>query len=206
MIMRTTDFDFYLPDDLIAQFPAKERSASRLLRLDGKTGKLADEKFIDLPEFIAPGDLLVFNNTKVIKARLAGSKATGGQIEALIERVIDTQHALAHIKSSRSPKPGSKLLFADAFEAEVIERQDDLFLIKILSNRDLLDLLDQYGSLPLPPYIEHDADAHDDERYQTVYAEQPGAVAAPTAGLHFDEAMLERLKVHGVKSLTSRFM
>lgn len=196
--MRTTDFDFYLPDDLIAQFPAKERSASRLLRLDGKTGKLADEKFIDLPEFIAPGDLLVFNNTKVIKARLAGSKATGGQIEALIERMIDTQHALAHIKSSRSPKPGSKLLFADAFEAEVIERQDDLFLIKILSNRDLLDLLDQYGSLPLPPYIEHDADAHDDERYQTVYAEQPGAVAAPTAGLHFDEAMLERLKVHGV--------
>lgn len=196
--MRTTDFDFYLPDDLIAQFPAKERSASRLLRLDGKTGKLADEKFIDLPEFIAPGDLLVFNNTKVIKARLAGSKTTGGQIEALIERVIDTQHALAHIKSSRSPKPGSKLLFADAFEAEVIERQDDLFLIKILSNRDLLDLLDQYGSLPLPPYIEHDADSHDDERYQTVYAEQPGAVAAPTAGLHFDEAMLERLKAHGV--------
>jgi S-adenosylmethionine:tRNA ribosyltransferase-isomerase len=198
MIMRTTDFDFYLPDNLIAQFPAKERTASRLLRLDGKSGKLADEKFIDLPEFIAPGDLLVFNNTKVIKARLAGSKATGGQIEALIERVIDTQHALAHIKSSRSPKPGSKLLFADAFEAEVIERQDDLFLIKILSNRDLLDLLDQYGSLPLPPYIEHEADAHDDERYQTVYAEQPGAVAAPTAGLHFDEAMLERLKAHGV--------
>jgi S-adenosylmethionine:tRNA ribosyltransferase-isomerase len=198
MIMRTTDFDFDLPDELIAQFPAKERSASRLLRLDGKTGKLADEKFIDLPEFIAPGDLLVFNNTKVIKARLAGSKATGGQIEALIERVIDTQHALAHIKSSRSPKPGSKLLFADAFEAEVIERQDDLFLIKILSDQDLLDLLDQHGSLPLPPYIEHAADAQDDERYQTVYAEQPGAVAAPTAGLHFDEAMLERLQAHGV--------
>jgi S-adenosylmethionine:tRNA ribosyltransferase-isomerase len=198
MIMRTTDFDFYLPDDLIAQFPAKERTASRLLRLDGKTGQLSDEKFIDLPQFIAPGDLLVFNNTKVIKARLIGSKASGGQIEALIERVIDTHHALAHIKSSRSPKPGSKLLFADAFEAEVIERQDDLFLIKILSDEDLLDLLDQFGSLPLPPYIEHDADAHDDERYQTVYAEQPGAVAAPTAGLHFDEAMLDRLKAHGV--------
>lgn len=198
MIMRTTDFDFYLPDDLIAQFPAKERTASRLLRLDGKSGKLTDEKFIDLPEFIAPGDLLVFNNTKVIKARLAGNKATGGQIEALIERVIDTHHALVHIKSSRSPKPGSKLLFADAFEAEVIERQDDLFLIKILSDQYLLDLLDQYGSLPLPPYIEHDADAHDNERYQTVYAKQPGAVAAPTAGLHFDEAMLERLQNHGV--------
>lgn len=196
--MRTTDFDFYLPDELIAQFPATERTASKLLKLDGKTGQLSDEKFIDLPQFIAPGDLLVFNNTKVIKARLAGAKATGGQIEALIERVIDTHHALAHIKSSRSPKPGSKLLFADAFEAEVIERQDDLFLLKIHSETDLLDLLDQYGSLPLPPYITHAADAHDDERYQTVFAKQPGAVAAPTAGLHFDDAMLERLKAQGV--------
>lgn len=196
--MRTTDFDFYLPDELIAQFPATERTASKLLKLDGKTGQLSDEKFIDLPQFIAPGDLLVLNNTKVIKARLAGAKATGGQIEALIERVIDTHHALAHIKSSRSPKPGSKLLFAEAFEAEVIERQDDLFLLKIHSETDLLDLLDQYGSLPLPPYISHAADAHDDERYQTVFAKQPGAVAAPTAGLHFDDAMLERLKAHGV--------
>lgn len=196
--MRTTDFDFYLPDELIAQFPATERTASKLLKLDGKKGQLSDEKFIDLPQFIAPGDLLVFNNTKVIKARLAGAKATGGQIEALIERVIDTHHALAHIKSSRSPKPGSRLLFANAFEAEVIERQDDLFLLKIHSETDLLDLLDQYGSLPLPPYITHAADAHDDERYQTVFAKQPGAVAAPTAGLHFDDAMLERLKVHGV--------
>ena len=196
--MRTTDFDFYLTDELIAQFPATERTASKLLKLDGKTGQLRDEKFIDLPQFIAPGDLLVFNNTKVIKARLAGAKATGGQIEALIERVIDTHHALAHIKSSRSPKPGSKLLFANAFEAEVIERQDDLFLLKIHSETDLLDLLDQYGSLPLPPYITHTADSHDDERYQTVFAKQPGAVAAPTAGLHFDDAILERLKLHGV--------
>ncbi len=196
--MRTTDFDFDLPDELIAQFPAKERTASKLLKLDGKTGQISDEKFIDLPQFINPGDLLVFNNTKVIKARLAGTKATGGQIEALIERVIDTRHALAHIKSSRSPKPGSKLLFANAFEAEVIERQDDLFLLKIDSKIDLLDLLDQYGSLPLPPYITHTADEHDDERYQTVFAQKPGAVAAPTAGLHFDDAMLERLKAQGV--------
>ena len=196
--MLVSDFHFDLPDELIAQFPATERTASKLLKLDGKTGQLSDEKFIDLPQFIAPGDLLVFNNTKVIKARLAGAKATGGQIEALIERVIDTHHALAHIKSSRSPKPGSRLLFANAFEAEVIERQDDLFLLKIHSETDLLDLLDQYGSLPLPPYITHAADAHDDERYQTVFAKQPGAVAAPTAGLHFDDAMLERLKVHGV--------
>ncbi len=197
--MRTTDFDFYLPDALIAQFPTKERTASRLLRLDGKTGALIDAQFIDLPDFISPGDLLVFNNTKVIKARLAGSKSTGGEIEALIERVIDTHHALAHIKSSRSPKPGSKLLFAKSFEAEVIERKDDLFLLKIHHEADWLDLLEQYGSLPLPPYIEHDADAHDDERYQTVYAEHPGAVAAPTAGLHFDESMLDRLKAKGVK-------
>ena len=197
--MRTTDFDFYLPDDLIAQFPAKERTASRLLRLDGKSGKLADEKFIDLPEFISPGDLLVFNNTKVIKARLAGSKATGGQIEALIERVIDSQHALAHIKSSRSPKPGTKLFFANAFETEVVERQDDLFLLKLHHQVDWLDLLDQYGSLPLPPYIEHDADAHDEERYQTVYARDSGAVAAPTAGLHLSEAFLEALQIKGVE-------
>lgn len=196
--MRTTDFDFYLPDTLIAQFPTKQRTASRLLRLDGKTGALSDALFIDLPNFIAPGDLLVFNNTKVIKARLAGTKGTGGKIEALIERVIDHHHALAQIKASRSPKPGSKLFFADAFEAEVTERQDDLFLLTINHESDWLDLLDQYGSLPLPPYIEHDADAQDDERYQTVYAEQPGAVAAPTAGLHFDEAMLDRLKAHDV--------
>jgi S-adenosylmethionine:tRNA ribosyltransferase-isomerase len=199
MIMRTTDFDFYLPDSLIAQFPAKERTASRLLRLDGKTGALDDALFINLPNYIAPGDLLVFNNTRVIKARLAGRKSTGGEVEALIERVIDTHHALALIKSSRSPKPGSKLLFANAFEAEVIERQDDLFLLKIDDASDWLDLLEQYGSLPLPPYIEHDANASDDERYQTVYAEKPGAVAAPTAGLHFDEAMLDRLKAHGVQ-------
>ena len=197
--MRTTDFDFYLPDELIAQFPAKERSASRLLRLNGHSGELQDTQFAHLCEFIESGDLLIFNNTQVIKARLAGQKSTGGTIEALVERVIDDHHVLAHIRASKSPKPGSRLIFANAFEAEVESRQEDLFLLRIDSNRPILDLLDQYGALPLPPYITHTADETDDERYQTVYAKIPGAVAAPTAGLHFDEAMLKRLQDKGVR-------
>ena len=196
--MRTTDFDFYLPDELIAQFPAKERSASRLLRLNGHSGELQDTQFAHLCEFIESGDLLIFNNTQVIKARLAGQKSTGGSIEALVERVIDDHHVLAHIRASKSPKPGSRLIFANAFEAEVESRQEDLFLLRIDSYRPILDLLDQYGALPLPPYITHTADETDDERYQTVYAKIPGAVAAPTAGLHFDEAMLKRLQDKGV--------
>jgi S-adenosylmethionine:tRNA ribosyltransferase-isomerase len=196
--MRTTDFDFYLPDELIAQFPAKERSASRLLRLNGHSGELQDTQFAHLCEFIESGDLLIFNNTQVIKARLAGQKSTGGSIEALVERVIDDHHVLAHIRASKSPKPGSRLIFANAFEAEVESRQEDLFLLRIDSDRPILDLLDQYGALPLPPYITHTADETDDERYQTVYAKIPGAVAAPTAGLHFDEAMLKRLQDKGV--------
>jgi S-adenosylmethionine:tRNA ribosyltransferase-isomerase len=197
--MRTTDFDFYLPDELIAQFPAKERSASRLLRLNGHSGELQDTQFAHLCEFIESGDLLIFNNTQVIKARLAGQKSTGGAIEALVERVIDDHHVLAHIRASKSPKPGSRLIFANAFEAEVESRQEDLFLLRIDSNRPILDLLDQYGALPLPPYITHTADETDDERYQTVYAKIPGAVAAPTAGLHFDESMLKHLQDKGVR-------
>ena len=196
--MRTTDFDFYLPPELIAQFPAKERSASRLLRLNGLSGQLQDAHFAELCDFVDAGDLLIFNNTQVIKARLAGQKSTGGVIEALVERIIDDSHVLAHVRSSKSPKPGTRLIFANAFEAEVESRQDDLFLLKIDSNRPILDLLNAYGALPLPPYINHAADQTDDERYQTVYAKVPGAVAAPTAGLHFDEAMLKRLQDKGV--------
>jgi S-adenosylmethionine:tRNA ribosyltransferase-isomerase len=195
--MRTSDFDFYLPDELIAQFPAQQRSASRLLYLNGDSGELRDEQFLHLPNFFQAGDVLVFNNTKVIKARLFGHKLSGGQVEALIERVLDTHTALAHIRASRSPKVGSRIRFADSFEAEVLAREDDLFLIKIHHDQSLLDLLDEFGALPLPPYISHSADAVDDERYQTVYAQNPGAVAAPTAGLHFDEAMLARLEQMG---------
>ena len=195
--MRTSDFDFYLPDELIAQFPAQQRSASRLLFLNGNNGELRDEQFIHLPNFFRAGDVIVFNNTKVIKARLYGQKTTGGQVEALIERVIDHHTALAHIKASRAPLVGSRIRFSDQFDAEVLAREDDLFLLRIHDPRNLLDLLDSFGALPLPPYIEHAADAVDDERYQTVYAKNPGAVAAPTAGLHFDEPMLQGLRDMG---------
>jgi len=196
--MRTQDFDFYLPDSLIAQHPASKRSASRLLYLNGRTGQLDDKFFVDLPDFLSRDDLLVFNDTRVIKARLFGHKTTGGTVEVLVERVLDANHVLAHIRASRAPKAGSKLKLAEAFEAEVIGRDDDLFHIKFIGDVTALDLLEQYGALPLPPYITHPAEAEDDERYQTIYAKNAGAVAAPTAGLHFDESMLNIIKAKGV--------
>jgi S-adenosylmethionine:tRNA ribosyltransferase-isomerase len=198
-LMKTQDFDFYLPDALIAQHPTQQRNASRLLHLTGSTGQLQDKLFIDLPSAVQAGDLLVFNDTRVIKARLFGTKASGGAVEMLVERVLDKQHVWAHIRASRSPKVGAKLIFADAFEAEVIGRDDDLFHVKFLGEKTVLELLEQYGALPLPPYIMHAAEAEDDARYQTVYAKHVGAVAAPTAGLHFDEAMLVLLKTKGVQ-------
>jgi S-adenosylmethionine:tRNA ribosyltransferase-isomerase len=198
--MRTTDFDFYLPDELIAQIPAKQRSASRLLTLDGNTGRLADHVFTELTNFLNAGDLLIFNDTRVIKARLHGHKATGGGVEVLVERILDEHTALAHIRASRSPKAGSTILLADGqVEASVIERQDDLFLLRFNGDLTVLELLEHHGQLPLPPYITHDADALDEERYQTVYAREAGAVAAPTAGLHFDEAMMQALVAHGIQ-------
>lgn len=197
--MRTQDFDFYLPEELIAQFPAAERSASRLLRLDGASGKIEDAMFRQLPDCLQAGDLLVFNDTRVIKARLHGRKASGGAVEVMIERIVDHRHALAQIRASRSPRPGSRLLLADGgFEAEVMRRQDDLFLLQIEHEAGFAELLDRYGALPLPPYITHAAGSTDEERYQTVYARAPGAVAAPTAGLHFDASMLELLEQRGI--------
>ena len=196
--MKTQDFDFYLPDALIAQHPTQQRNGSRLLQLDGKTGQLQDRLFVDLPSFIDAGDLLVFNNTRVIKARLFGHKASGGAVELLVERLLDTQHVLAHIRASRAPKAGTRIKLANAIEIEVIGREDDLFHVKFLGEIPVLDLLEQYGALPLPPYISHTAEVEDDERYQTVYAKHAGAVAAPTAGLHFDDAMLALLKAKGV--------
>ncbi len=201
--MRTQDFDFYLPDPLIAQHPTSKRSASRLLYLDSKTGQLNDRQFIDFPSFLSAGDLLIFNDTRVIKARLFGTKSTGGAFELLVERVLDVHNVLAHIRASRAPKVGAKLKLGNsinghAFEAEVIGRDDDLFHVKFLGNVPVLGLLEQYGALPLPPYITHAAEAEDDERYQTIYAKHAGAVAAPTAGLHFDEAMLNKIKANGV--------
>ncbi len=196
--MRTQDFDFFLPDALIAQHPTNARNASRLLHLEGNTGLLRDKLFVDLPDFLSAGDLLVFNDTRVIKARLFGRKATGGNVELLVERVLDTQHVLAHIRASRAPKVGAMLKLADAIKAEVIGRKGDLFHVKFLGDVPVLDLLELHGAMPLPPYITHAAEAEDDERYQTVYAKHAGAVAAPTAGLHFDEAMLATLKAKDI--------
>lgn len=196
--MRTLDFDFYLPEALIAQHPTKNRSASRLLKLDGNTGSIQDAMFTNLLEALNSGDLLVLNDTRVIKARLFGEKLTGGKIEVMIERVVDAHHALAQIKASRAPKAGSKLVIAGKVEAEVIGRQEDLFLLQFNDSHEVMDILDLHGSLPLPPYITHAADADDETRYQTVFAKHAGAVAAPTAGLHFDDTMLNQLKAKGV--------
>lgn len=196
--MRTEDFNFYLPEALIAQHPTENRTASRMLHLDSAHQTLADALFIDLPDYFQAGDLLVFNDTRVIKARLFGQKHTGGNVEVLIERVINTQTAYAHVRASRAPKVGTRLTLCNAFEVEVTARHDDLFELHFLSDFSVLDLLEQFGALPLPPYITHTATAEDEARYQTVFNKHLGAVAAPTAGLHFNEAILETLKQKGV--------
>jgi S-adenosylmethionine:tRNA ribosyltransferase-isomerase len=192
------DFDFALPERLIAQHPAAERTGSRLLRLarDG----VSDHAFTDLPRFLSPGDLLVFNDTRVIKARLFGQKDSGGRIEVLIERVLGLHDALAQIKASHAPKPGARLRLAGALDAAVLAREDDLFRLRFEGPDSVLALLDRHGEVPLPPYITHAPDAADQQRYQTVYARTPGAVAAPTAGLHFDEPLLEGLRAQGVET------
>jgi S-adenosylmethionine:tRNA ribosyltransferase-isomerase len=197
--MKTEDFDFDLPPELIAQHPAKERNASRLLYLDDITGLPSDNTFLDLPNYLSKNDVLIFNDTRVIKARLFGHKASGGNVEVFIERVLNEHEAYALIRASRSPIAGSRLRLADAIDVEVIGRDDDLFHVRFLSKLSVLDLLAQYGHLPLPPYITHAADSVDETRYQTVYAKHAGAVAAPTAGLHFDEAMILQLKEKGVQ-------
>ncbi|MFZ3087337.1 MAG: S-adenosylmethionine:tRNA ribosyltransferase-isomerase, partial [Methylotenera sp.] len=191
--MKTQDFDFYLPSQLIAQHPAQERTASRMLHLNGATGDLEDKLFLDFPDACNAGDLLVFNDTRVIKARLFGHKHTGGNVEVLIERVINQKVAYAHVRASRAPKIGSRMRLSDAFDVEVTARHDDLFELRFLSNVSVFDLLEQHGALPLPPYITHTATDDDEERYQTVFSKHLGAVAAPTAGLHFDTALLEKL-------------
>jgi len=196
--MKTQDFDFYLPSPLIAQHPTQERTASRMLCLDGSDGNLSDKMFLDFPDACKPGDLLIFNDTRVIKARLFGHKDSGGNVEVLIERVINAQTAYAHVRASRSPKIGSNMRLSDAFDVEVTARHDDLFELHFLSDVSVFDLLEQHGALPLPPYITHAATDDDEERYQTVFAKNLGAVAAPTAGLHFNEALLEQLQQKGV--------
>jgi S-adenosylmethionine:tRNA ribosyltransferase-isomerase len=196
--MRVADFDFDLPPELIAQFPAAERGSSRLLHVD-PAGRLADRMFRDLPALLGPDDLLVMNDTRVIKARLFGQKDSGGRVELLIERVTGEFEALAFIRASHAPKPGSRIHLAGDAELEVRERSDDLSRLRF--PEPVLAVLDRLGQLPLPPYIEHAPTAQDETRYQTVYASEPGAVAAPTAGLHFDEAMLDTLHGQGIRSV-----
>ena len=203
--MRRTDFTFELPEELIAQRPVAERTASHLLVLDGETGATEDKIFTDLSDLLQAGDVLVFNNTQVIPARLHGNKASGGKIEVLVERIVDKHVVLAHLRASKSPKPGSELFFEQGISATVTGREGDLFIVdlkqKSQSEKTVLDILNQIGHMPLPPYIQRDDELFDQERYQTVYAEKPGAVAAPTAGLHFDEQMLQHLSDKGIEQI-----
>jgi S-adenosylmethionine:tRNA ribosyltransferase-isomerase len=190
-----SDFDFDLPQDLIAQFPLPERSASRLLQVDGE--RLIDRRFAEITDLLKPGDLLVFNDTRVLKARFFGVKESGGKVEVLVERVLDSRTVLAQVRASKTPQAGSRIRLADAFDVTVGARAGEFFTLSFPS--DAFDLIEAHGRLPLPPYIEHAADAFDEKRYQTVYAREPGAIAAPTAGLHFDAALLESLRARGVQ-------
>jgi S-adenosylmethionine:tRNA ribosyltransferase-isomerase len=190
--MRIEEFDYDLPGALIAQFPAAERGSARLLHLDGRSGQCSDRRFTDLPEFVREGDLFVFNDTRVIKARLLGAKATGGKVEVLVERIVGSRRALAMLRASKATLPGQVIRFGDSASAVMIQRQGDFFLLEF--DDEVLSLLERLGEVPLPPYIERPAGADDIARYQTVYARHPGAVAAPTAGLHFDQAMLDTLQ------------
>lgn len=198
--MQRSDFHFELPDDLIASVPCEQRSGSRLLVLDRHSGQLRDERFVDLPDWLSPGDLLVFNDTRVIPARLYGHKASGGKIEILVERVTGVHTCLAHVRASKSPKPGGRLV-TEAGTLEVEGRDGDLFRLSLdPAQGSLMKALETYGHIPLPPYIRREDAPDDRERYQTVYAAKPGSVAAPTAGLHFDDALLARLAERGVES------
>ncbi|MFM0328773.1 tRNA preQ1(34) S-adenosylmethionine ribosyltransferase-isomerase QueA [Paraburkholderia strydomiana] len=204
-MFKLSDFDFDLPPELIAQVALPERSASRLLQVDNAAhadgaARLVDRRFAELPECISAGDLLVFNDTKVLKARFLGQKASGGKIEVLVERLTGERTALAQIRASKSPQEGTTIRLADAFDVTVGERVEPFYTLHFPD--DCLTLIEQFGRLPLPPYIEHDPDSTDETRYQTVFAQNPGAVAAPTAGLHFDDALLARLDAAGVERAT----
>lgn len=193
--MRLSDFDYDLPGELIARYPPAARRDSRLLVVDACAGRIEDRNFADFPSLLGDDDLLVFNDTRVIKARLTGRKSTGGRVEVLIERLEGSLDALAHVRASKAPRPGTLLAFAEDTTALVTGREDDLF--RLTFSRPLAAFLEEHGEVPLPPYLEREAEPEDEARYQTVYAREPGAVAAPTAGLHFDRAMLDELAARG---------
>ncbi|MCF6435508.1 tRNA preQ1(34) S-adenosylmethionine ribosyltransferase-isomerase QueA [Pseudoalteromonas sp. MMG022] len=198
--MRVADFSFELPDELIARHPKKERSSSRLLALDGDSGEISHKVFTDILEMLQPNDIMIFNNTKVIPARMFGQKSTGGKVEVLVERVLDEHRVLAHIRSSKSPKAGATLILEDKAEATMLGRQGELFELEFHAEQGVLSILEEIGHMPLPPYIDRPDEEEDKQRYQTVYNEKPGAVAAPTAGLHFDEKLLQQIKDKGVET------
>jgi len=199
--MRVSDFTFELPEELIAHYPQAQRSACKLLNLDGPTGQLTHGVFTDILEKLSPGDLLVFNNTRVIPARLFGRKASGGKIEVLVERMLDEHRVLAHIRASKAPKEGAELILGEdeSVNATMVARHGALFELQFEGGRDVLTILNQIGHMPLPPYINRPDEESDKELYQTVYSQRPGAVAAPTAGLHFDEPLLEALRAKGIE-------
>ncbi|MBI6549006.1 tRNA preQ1(34) S-adenosylmethionine ribosyltransferase-isomerase QueA [Xenorhabdus lircayensis] len=214
--MRVADFTFELPEELIAHYPQPQRSGCRLLSLDGETGELTHGIFTDVLDKLEAGDLLVFNNTRVIPARLFGRKATGGKLEVLVERMLDNKRVLAHVRASKAPKEGAELILGEdvlgedvlgenafgearSIKATMLARHDTLFEIRFDDDRDVLTILDQIGHMPLPPYIARPDEDADRELYQTVYSERPGAVAAPTAGLHFDEPLLAALREKGIE-------
>lgn len=201
--MHVKDFDFDLPDGLIAHYPTEERSASRLMYVNGQTQSIEHFQFKDILQWLNPGDLLVFNDTKVIPARLFGEKSTGGKLEVLIERLIDEHHALAHIRCSNSPKAGTSLKLEKAVDVTVIGRggaNEELFKLYFDETHTVLQWLEQYGHIPLPPYIERPDEISDKDRYQTIFARREGAVAAPTAGLHFDEKLIQALNNKAVNT------
>jgi len=197
--VKTSDFEFDLPDHLIAQYPLPERSASRLLTLGRADGVVGDRRFAELPDLLRPEDLLVFNNTRVIPARLWAAKASGGKVEIMIERLLDGHSALAQLRANRKPMVGMELLVEDGSRLSVAGREGEFWRLQTLNGRDWPRLLESVGHMPLPPYIERADEPGDRERYQTVYSQVPGAVAAPTAGLHFDQDLLRRIDALGVR-------
>ena len=196
--MKTSDFDYELPEELIASEPLAERSASRMLALDPVTGAITDRRFSELTECLTADDLLILNDTRVIPARLHGKRSTGGRVQVLVERIESQHEALAHVSANRSPKPGARLMLEGEAVAEVLAREGELFRLRFDTEAGVLALLERAGHMPLPPYIDRGDAPMDRERYQTVFARESGAVAAPTAGLHFDDALLQRLDAMGV--------
>lgn len=198
--MRRSDFHYELPRELIAQYPIHRRDAARLLILDGETGEYRDGQFTDLPDLLRPGDLLVLNDTRVIPARLFGVKDSGGKVEILIERLLEDNRILAQVRASKPPRTGSGINITPAITFEVLERRDEFYVLRLQQERDITAVLEEVGHMPLPPYIQRADEALDAERYQTVFANEPGAVAAPTAGLHFTREMLAELRQRGIET------